>query len=182
MMSAKYMDEWQSIASCHTSQLSLRDGKVLDNLRRFREAYGNLLGVEFAEGFVSEEPIIFDLGLFLNQSAQPGGATTNQPAGVSAAAARRRLHAFGDQRIDQDPRPSHVGERDLLPRNHEGRSPFHDVRVAESLRQAGQRGLVGGARQAPRPGRRPSGSSASSFPCSSNTGTATADSLSFSER
>ena len=25
---SKYMDEWQSIASCHTSQLSLRDGKV----------------------------------------------------------------------------------------------------------------------------------------------------------
>ena len=71
-----YMDEWQTIASCHTSQLNLRDGKVLDSLRRFREAYGNLLGVECAEGFVSEEPIIFDLGLFLNQSSQPGGVST----------------------------------------------------------------------------------------------------------
>ena len=49
--SVAYMDEWRTIASCHTSQLSLRDGKVLDNLRRFREAYGNLLGVECAEGF-----------------------------------------------------------------------------------------------------------------------------------
>ncbi len=68
------MDEWRTIASCHTSQLSLRDGKVLDSLRRFREAYGNLLGVECAEGFVSEEPIIFDLGLFLTTSAQPGSA------------------------------------------------------------------------------------------------------------
>jgi len=63
----KYMDEWQSIASCHTSQLSLRDGKVLQNLRRFREAYGNVLGVECAEAFVCEEPITFNLGLFLNQ-------------------------------------------------------------------------------------------------------------------
>ena len=49
---SNYMDEWQSIASCHTSQLSLRDGKVLQNLRRFREAYGNILGVECAEAFV----------------------------------------------------------------------------------------------------------------------------------
>ena len=80
-----YMEEWRSIASCHTSQLSLRDGKVLDNLRRFREAYGNLLGVEFAEGFISEEPIIFDLGLFMSQSAQPAGATTTRPAGLPAA-------------------------------------------------------------------------------------------------
>jgi bacillithiol biosynthesis deacetylase BshB1 len=60
-----YMEEWQSIASCHTSQLNLRDGKVLQNLRRFREAYGNILGVECAEGFVSEEPITFDLETFL---------------------------------------------------------------------------------------------------------------------
>ena len=72
----KYMDEWQSIASCHTSQLSLRDGKVLQNLRRFREAYGNILGVECAEGFVSEEPITFNLDLFLGQ----GTGTTSNPA------------------------------------------------------------------------------------------------------
>jgi N-acetylglucosamine malate deacetylase 1 len=77
-----YMDEWQTIASCHTSQLNLRDGKVLDSLRRFREAYGNLLGVQCAEGFVSEEPIIFDLGLFLNQSSQPGGIPAAQPGGI----------------------------------------------------------------------------------------------------
>jgi len=80
-----YMDEWQSIARCHTSQLSLRDGKVLDSLRRFREAYGNLLGVECAEGFVSEEPIIFNLGLFLTESAQPGGVPAAQPDTVPAA-------------------------------------------------------------------------------------------------
>ena len=66
---SKHMDEWQSIASCHTSQLNLRDGKVLQNLRRFREAYGNILGVECAEAFVSEEPITFNLGLFLNQES-----------------------------------------------------------------------------------------------------------------
>jgi bacillithiol biosynthesis deacetylase BshB1 len=64
---SRYMDEWQAIAICHTSQLSLRDGKVLQNLRRFREAYGNILGVECAEGFISEEPIAFNLDLFRTQ-------------------------------------------------------------------------------------------------------------------
>lgn len=80
-----YMDEWQTVASCHVSQLSLRDGKVLDSLRRFREGYGNLIGVECAEGFVSEEPIIFDLGLFMTSSAQPGGAMAARPGRVPAA-------------------------------------------------------------------------------------------------
>lgn len=69
-----YMAEWQSIASCHASQLALRDGKVLDNLRRFREAYGNMIGVECAEGFLSEEPLVFDLDLFMKHTLQPGGA------------------------------------------------------------------------------------------------------------
>ena len=68
-----YMEEWESIARCHQSQMSLRDGKVLDGLRRFREAYGNMIGVAHAEGFVSEEPIVFDLAHFMNTSSQPGG-------------------------------------------------------------------------------------------------------------
>jgi bacillithiol biosynthesis deacetylase BshB1 len=79
-----YIDEWQTIASCHVSQLALRDGKVLDNLRRFREAYGNLMGVPYAEGFLSEEPVVFDLGMLLSQSLQPGGAVTGQ-AGAAAS-------------------------------------------------------------------------------------------------
>jgi LmbE family N-acetylglucosaminyl deacetylase len=68
-----FMDEWESIARCHTSQLASRDGKVLESLRRFREGYGSQLGVAYAEGFLSEEPIAFDLGLFMRTSAQPGG-------------------------------------------------------------------------------------------------------------
>jgi bacillithiol biosynthesis deacetylase BshB1 len=81
-----YMTEWQTIASCHTSQLALRDGKVLDNLRRFREAYGNMIGVDCAEAFLSEEPLLFDLDLFMTHSLQPGGAVgsgkpVRQPAG-----------------------------------------------------------------------------------------------------
>ena len=68
-----YMEEWESIARCHTSQLSLRDGKVLESLRRFREATGNMIGVRWAEGFIVEEPLVFDLALFMTASAQPGG-------------------------------------------------------------------------------------------------------------
>ncbi len=71
-----YMDEWVSIASCHTSQLNLRDGKVLESLRRFREAYGNIIGVECAEAFLSEEPMSFELSHFMTSSAQPGGVRT----------------------------------------------------------------------------------------------------------
>lgn len=79
-----YIDEWQTIASCHVSQLSLRDGKVLDNLRRFREAYGNLMGVPYAEAFLSEEPVVFDLGLLMSQSMQPGGAVAGQAGAGSS--------------------------------------------------------------------------------------------------
>ena len=68
-----YREEWESIARCHESQMSLRDGKVVEGLRRFRQAYGNMLGVACAEGFVAEEPVVFDLSLFLKTSFQPGG-------------------------------------------------------------------------------------------------------------
>ena len=77
-----FMGEWESIARCHTSQMSLRDGKVLEGLRRFREAYGNLLGVGYAEGFIVEEPLVFDLSLFMSSSSQPGGVA-DRPAGTA---------------------------------------------------------------------------------------------------
>jgi hypothetical protein len=75
------MEEWESIARLHESQMRLRDGKVLDGLRRFRAAYGNLMGVAYAEGFVSEEPLAFDLAHFMTTSMQPGGvaAPANAP-------------------------------------------------------------------------------------------------------
>jgi N-acetylglucosamine malate deacetylase 1 len=68
-----YMAEWESIARCHVSQLAIRDGKVLESLRRYREGYGGLLGVAYAEAFACEEPLPFDLNLFMTTSAQPGG-------------------------------------------------------------------------------------------------------------
>ena len=77
-----FMGEWESIARCHTSQMSLRDGKVLEGLRRFREAYGNLLGVGYAEGFIVEEALVFDLSLFMSSSSQPGGVA-HRPAGTA---------------------------------------------------------------------------------------------------
>jgi len=67
-----FMQEWESIARCHESQMSLRDGRVLDALRKFRESWGIMLGVAYAEGFIVEEPIVFDLETFLRSSSQPG--------------------------------------------------------------------------------------------------------------
>jgi N-acetylglucosamine malate deacetylase 1 len=75
-----FMGEWESIARCHTSQMSLRDGKVLDGLRRFREAYGNMIGAAHAEAFISEEPLVFDLAHFMTTSSQPGGVAPRPPA------------------------------------------------------------------------------------------------------
>jgi len=66
------MKEWESIARCHQSQMNLRDGKVLEGLRRFRESYGNLLGVAYAEAFLLEEPLEFSLPLFMSSTSQPG--------------------------------------------------------------------------------------------------------------
>ena len=67
-----YMEEWESIARCHESQMNLRDGKVLEALRRFRETYGGLIGVAHAEIFLMEEPVVFDLAHLMSTSIQPG--------------------------------------------------------------------------------------------------------------
>ena len=71
-----YMEEWEEIARCHESQMSIRDGKVLDFLRAMRAAYGGMLSVRYAEGFLTDDPIPFDLPLFLKgnspPAAQPG--------------------------------------------------------------------------------------------------------------
>jgi bacillithiol biosynthesis deacetylase BshB1 len=60
-----YMEEWETIARCHESQMSLRNGKVLETLRKHRQANGISAGVAYAEGFLMEEPVMFDLGQFL---------------------------------------------------------------------------------------------------------------------
>ena len=74
---SEHMDEWESIARCHESQMSLRGGKVLENLRKYRLSYGVAAGVQYAEAFIMEEPILFDVHHFLkNGGAKPGGAST----------------------------------------------------------------------------------------------------------
>jgi N-acetylglucosamine malate deacetylase 1 len=60
-----YMDDWETIARCHVSQMSLRDGKVLENLRKYRLNYGIMAGVDYAEAFIMEEPALFDTASFL---------------------------------------------------------------------------------------------------------------------
>ena len=60
------MGDWERIAQCHRSQMNLRDGRLLENLRRFREGYGAQLGVPFAEAFHMEEPMRLDMGSLLS--------------------------------------------------------------------------------------------------------------------
>ena len=65
------MDEWESIARLHASQTNLRGGKVLESLRAYRQSYGSMIGVQYAEAFYVEEPIPFDVDLFLTTSSRP---------------------------------------------------------------------------------------------------------------
>jgi len=67
------MDEWEPIARCHESQMHLRGGRIMEVLRKHREVYGVMMGVAYAEGFLVEEPVIFDLAHFLGSSLHPGG-------------------------------------------------------------------------------------------------------------
>ena len=65
------MEEWESIAKCHVSQMSLRGGRVLEALRTYRQSYGASIGAAYAEGFYMEEPVPFDVNLFLTTSSRP---------------------------------------------------------------------------------------------------------------
>ncbi len=58
-----YMEEWERICRLHSSQVALRHGKVIDHLRDYRRAWGMTAGVEYAEAFHSEDPVLFDLDL-----------------------------------------------------------------------------------------------------------------------
>ncbi len=64
-----YMEEWESIARCHESQMNLRDGKVMEVLRKFRANYGIIASVAYAEAFLMEEPVMFDMRSFLGRAA-----------------------------------------------------------------------------------------------------------------
>jgi LmbE family N-acetylglucosaminyl deacetylase len=60
-----YMDEWETIARCHESQMQLRGGTIMDRLRAYRQGYGAAMGVAYAEGFWTDDPLTFDLALLL---------------------------------------------------------------------------------------------------------------------
>jgi bacillithiol biosynthesis deacetylase BshB1 len=62
-----FMDEWESAARCHESQMQLRDGTILERLRASRHGYGVAVGVPFAEGFWSEDALPFNLEWFLGR-------------------------------------------------------------------------------------------------------------------
>jgi LmbE family N-acetylglucosaminyl deacetylase len=73
---SQYIEEWETIARCHESQMKLRNGKVLENLRKYRQSYGVAAGVAYAEAFIDEEPMLFDVELFLRKGVRPGGEST----------------------------------------------------------------------------------------------------------
>ncbi len=60
-----FMQAWERIAECYQSQTQLREGQMIAHLRKYRQAFGLLVGVSHAEGFLIEEPVLFDIGLFL---------------------------------------------------------------------------------------------------------------------
>jgi len=60
-----FMEEWESIARCHESQIKIRDGMILQILRGIRASAGIMMGVAYAEAFLNEEPLAFDIGSFL---------------------------------------------------------------------------------------------------------------------
>ncbi len=77
------MKDWESIAGCHVSQMNLRGGKVLESLRTYRRNHGSLIGVPYAEAFYCEEPIPFDVNLFLAVNPRPAAnqaGETDPPA------------------------------------------------------------------------------------------------------
>ena len=62
-----HMDEWETIARCHESQMQLRGGTIMERLRAYRQGYGAAMGVAYAEGFWTEDPLPFDLDWFLGR-------------------------------------------------------------------------------------------------------------------
>jgi LmbE family N-acetylglucosaminyl deacetylase len=60
-----FMEEWESIARCHESQVKIREGKILQILRGIRAGYGVSIGVPYGEAFLNDEPLPFDLASFL---------------------------------------------------------------------------------------------------------------------
>jgi hypothetical protein len=65
-----FMEEWESIARCHESQIKIREGKILQILRGIRAGYGVSIGVAYAEAFLNDEPLALDIASFL-QAGKP---------------------------------------------------------------------------------------------------------------
>jgi LmbE family N-acetylglucosaminyl deacetylase len=76
-----FMQEWESIARCHESQMNLRDGKVLETLAKYRQNYGTIAGVAYAEAFLMEEPVMFDMRSFLGAAARRSIQAVEQQPG-----------------------------------------------------------------------------------------------------
>jgi N-acetylglucosamine malate deacetylase 1 len=78
------MEEWESVARCHESQMNLRNGQLIEALRRFRVSSGIMINVAYAEAFLMEEPVTFDMRTFL--AAPAGAAVAGSAQGVQEKA------------------------------------------------------------------------------------------------
>ncbi|RJQ17972.1 hypothetical protein C4573_00900 [Candidatus Woesearchaeota archaeon] len=54
------IEKWEGCAKQHKSQLALAEGKVIERLKVWRRYCGELIGVQYGEGFIIEEPLIMD--------------------------------------------------------------------------------------------------------------------------
>ena len=64
-----FMDEWEGIARRHESQVKIRDGKIMQILKALRAGYGVTMGVAYAEAFLADGPLAFDIAPFLGNAA-----------------------------------------------------------------------------------------------------------------
>jgi N-acetylglucosamine malate deacetylase 1 len=56
-----YMEEWETIARSHESQMKIQGGVIMQLLKTIRMAYGTMKGGGFAEAFLVDGPLQLDL-------------------------------------------------------------------------------------------------------------------------
>lgn len=61
----EYMPKWEELLRIYASQIKLKNNGMISYLQQIRQWYGFLSGVSYAEGFLIEEPFLFDIDFLL---------------------------------------------------------------------------------------------------------------------
>lgn len=69
----EYMTDWEELVRIYASQIRLKNRGMISYLQQIRHWHGFLAGVSYAEGFIMEEPLLFDIGLLLNNGLSLDG-------------------------------------------------------------------------------------------------------------